>query len=139
MKFVVPVTPIWVLLLPETVHMFSKGRLLAKKVFARSMKVFGWQLGTANFRDHEFPKKKRPGCLEFTGLVTTVWVISLPETMHMVFTERFLTWAVFVRSKKVLRLQLGATKSRKHDLTKKRSCFFDIHWTSDTHMGIIAP
>ena len=57
LKFVGPVTSIWVLLLPETMHMVFKERLLAKKVFARSMKVFGWQLGTANFRDHEFPKK----------------------------------------------------------------------------------
>ena len=32
--------------LPETVHMVFKQRLLARKVFARSMKVFGWKLGT---------------------------------------------------------------------------------------------
>ena len=71
-------------------------------VFGRSKKVLGWQKRTAKISGQRFSQKKLPGCLEFTGLVTTIWVISLPETMHMVFTERFLAWAVFLRSIKAL-------------------------------------
>ena len=53
-------------------------------------------------------KKKRPGCLEFTGLVTTIWVLLLPGNMYMVFTERILARAVFARSIKELEGQLGS-------------------------------
>ena len=42
----------------ETVHMIFAERLLVRAVFPRSLKVFGWQLGTAKFRDHDFRKKK---------------------------------------------------------------------------------
>ena len=69
-------------------------------------------------RDRKFPgprfsqKKKRPGCLESTGLVPTIWVLSQPETMHMVFTERPLARAVFARSIKVFGWQLVAEEAQ---------------------------
>ena len=39
-------------------HLVSKELLLASAVFARSIKVLGWQAGVPNFREHDFPKKK---------------------------------------------------------------------------------
>ena len=41
-------------------HMVSTQSVLAKAVFARSIKVFGWQPGGPKSREHDFPKKKRP-------------------------------------------------------------------------------
>ena len=72
-------------------------------------------------RDHDFPKKERPGCLEKTGLVTTICVLSHPKSMQMTFAARLLASAVIARSIEVLGWQLGAAKSREHDITKKRS------------------
>ena len=68
--------------------------------------------------------KKRPGCLEFTGLGTTICVLTLPETMHMVFTERQLARAVFAGSIKVIEWQLVSEKSREHDSPIKFPVFF---------------
>ena len=38
--------------------MISTEPLLASAVFARSIKVLGWQPGAPKFREHDFPKKK---------------------------------------------------------------------------------
>ena len=58
-------------------------------------------------------KKKRPGCLEFTGLVPTIWVLSQPETMPMVFTEGLLVREVFASSIKVLDGNRGQINPRR--------------------------
>ena len=34
--------------------------LLARALFARSIKVLGWQPGAPKTREHKFPQKKRP-------------------------------------------------------------------------------
>ena len=95
--------------------------------------------GDRKIRDHDFPKK-RPGCLEMTGLVTTIWVLSLPETMQRVFTQRLLASGVFSRSINVLGWQRGPAKSReKRFYDKKVLKFFNIHRTIDIHMGTVAP
>ena len=60
LKFIGPVTSLWVLQPSEILHMVSTQAVLAKAVFARSIKVFGWQSGAPKSREHDFPKKKRP-------------------------------------------------------------------------------
>ena len=50
-------TPPWVLHPSEIMHMGFTDRLLARAVFAMSIKVLGWQPGTPNFQEHDFPKK----------------------------------------------------------------------------------
>ena len=60
LKFIGPVTPLWVLQLSEIMHMVSAESLLARAVFTRSIKVLGWQPGAPKSREHDFPKKKRP-------------------------------------------------------------------------------
>ena len=44
----------------EIMHIAFKEVLLGRAVFARSIKVLGWQPGAPKFREHDFPKKKRP-------------------------------------------------------------------------------
>ena len=70
LKFIGPVTPIWVLSLPETVHMVFRERLLAE----RSIKVLGWQTGAAKCRSTIF-RKRGPGFLIFIEQVTRIWVL----------------------------------------------------------------
>ena len=106
-------------------HLVFTEPLLASAVFARSIKVLGWQPGAPNFREHDFPKKK--SCfffLNFIGPVTPPWVLYPSEIMHMGFTERLLARAVFAMSIKVLGWQAGAPKSREHDFPKKKRPFF---------------
>ena len=57
LKFIGPVTPLWVLYPSEIMHMGFKGPLLARAVFIRSNKVPGWQPGAPKFRQHDLPKK----------------------------------------------------------------------------------
>ena len=49
--------------------------LLSRAVFARSIKVLGWQPGPQNPREHVFPKKKNVLLLKFIGPVTPLWVL----------------------------------------------------------------
>ena len=65
LKFFGPATPLWVLWPPTIMHLVSKDPLLASAVFARSIKVFGWQPGAPKFREHDFPKKKSCFFFEF--------------------------------------------------------------------------
>ena len=44
----------------------------------------------------------------FIGPVTSIWVLSLTETIHMDFTERILARSVFAMSIKRIEWQLGA-------------------------------
>ena len=45
LKFIGPVTPLWVLQSSQIMHMVSAEPLLARSVFERSIKVLGWQSG----------------------------------------------------------------------------------------------
>ena len=45
LKFIEPVTPLWVLYPSEIMHIGSKEVLIARAVFARSINVLGWQPG----------------------------------------------------------------------------------------------
>ena len=65
LNFMGPVTPPWVLYPSETLHMGYTELLLAGAVFAKSIKVLGWQPGTPNSREHDFLKKKRHSSFEF--------------------------------------------------------------------------
>ena len=44
--------------------MGSLETLVARAMFARSIKVSGWQPGAPNPREHDFPKKKCPDFFE---------------------------------------------------------------------------
>ena len=138
-KFIGPVTSIWVLLLPETMYIVFTERLLAWAVFAWSIKVLGLQRVAAKFREHDFTKKRSYFFSNVIGSVTSLWVLSLPETVHLVLTKLFSTMAVFERSIRVLGWQLGTAKIRDHDFPKKTSWLFGNHRTSDNHMGTVAP
>ena len=58
LKFVGLVIPLWALYPSEIMPMGFAESLLASAVFARSIKVLGWQPGAPKFREHDFPKKK---------------------------------------------------------------------------------
>ena len=57
LKFIGPVTPLWVLYPSEIMRVGSLEPLLAREKFTRSIRVVGWQPGAPKFREHEFPKK----------------------------------------------------------------------------------
>ena len=57
LKFIDPVTPLWVLYPSEIMRVGSPEPLLARAVFTRSNKVPGWQPGAPKFREHDLPKK----------------------------------------------------------------------------------
>ena len=104
-------------------HMVFAELLLARAVFAKSIKVLGWQPGAPKSREHEFPKKNVL-FLNFIGPVTPPWVLQPSEIMHMVFAERLLAIAVFAKSIKVLGWQPGAPNTRDHDFPEKNVLFF---------------
>ena len=137
LKFIEPVTPIWVLYPSEIMHMGFTEPLLARAVFTRSNKVPGWQPGAPKFREHDLPKKK-PDFLKFFGPVTTLWVLQSSQIVQMVSTEFLLARAVFTRLITVLGWQPGTPKLREHDFPKKTSQFFEIHRPSDNSMGSLS-
>ena len=53
-----PVTPPWVLYPSAIMHMGFTGLLLGRAVFAKSIKVLGWQRGAPKTQEHDFQKKK---------------------------------------------------------------------------------
>ena len=55
--------------------MVSAESLLARAVFARSIKVLGWQPGAPKSREHDFPKKNVLIFLKFIEPVTTLGVL----------------------------------------------------------------
>ena len=57
LKFIGPVTALWVLQPTQIMHMVSTEPLLARAVFTKSIKVLGWQRGTPKTREQDFPKK----------------------------------------------------------------------------------
>ena len=126
LKFFGPATPLWVLWPPTIMHLVSKDPLLASAVFARSIKVFGWQPGAPKFREHDFPKKNPVFFLNFIGPVTPPWVLYLSEIMQMGFTERLLFRAVFALSIKVLGWQPGPQNPGSTIFRKKNVIFLNF-------------
>ena len=57
LKIIGIVTPLWVLYPSEIKHIGSTGPLLARAVFARSIKVLGLQPGAPKTQEHVFPQK----------------------------------------------------------------------------------
>ena len=55
--FIGLVTPLWVLYPSEIKHIGSTGPLIARAVFAMSIKVLALQPGAPKSREHDFPKK----------------------------------------------------------------------------------
>ena len=101
-------------------HLVSKDPLLASAVFARSIKMLGWQPRAPKFGEHYFPKKKVLFFLNFIGPVTPQWVLYPSEIMQMGFAELLRVRAVFAKSIKVFAWQPGAPKTREHDFPKKK-------------------
>ena len=97
LKFIGPVTPLWVLYPSEIMHMGFMEPLLARAEFTRSIRVLGWQPAAPKPREHDFPKKKRPISLKFIGPVTPLWVLYPSEIMPMGFTGPLLARAVVIR------------------------------------------
>ena len=57
LKFIEPLTPLGVLQPSQNMQMVSKEALLARAMFAKQIKVLGWQPGAPKSREHDFPKK----------------------------------------------------------------------------------
>ena len=57
LKFIEPVTPLWVLYPSEIMRVVFPEHSLARAVFARSIKMLGCQPGAPKLREHDFPKK----------------------------------------------------------------------------------
>ena len=136
LKFIGPVTTLWILQPSQIKLMVSTESLLSRATFTRSIKVPGWQPGAPKPGRMIF--RKNPDYLKFIGPVTTLWVLQPSQIMHMVSTESLLPRATFTRSIKVPGLQPGAPKSREHDFPEKKCPdFFEIRRTSDNTMGSV--
>ena len=92
---------------------------MTRALFAKSIKVLGWQPGAPKIREHVFPTKRRD-FLKLIGPVTTLWILQPSQNMNMVFTESLLSRATFTRSIKVPGWQPGAPKSWEHDFPEKK-------------------
>ena len=57
LKFIGPVTPLWVLKSCEVMHIVFTEPLLAIGGFTGSIKELGWQTGAPKSREHFHPKK----------------------------------------------------------------------------------
>ena len=57
--------------------MGSLETLVARAMFARSIKASGWQPGAPKPRQHDFPKKKRPDFLKFIGPENSMGSVAL--------------------------------------------------------------
>ena len=58
LKFIEPVTPLWVLYPSEIMRVGFAEPFLAGAEFTTSIRVLGWQRGAPKPREHDFPKKK---------------------------------------------------------------------------------
>ena len=58
LKFIGPVTTLWILQPSQIMHMVFMESLLSRATFTRSIKVPGWQPGAPKSREHDFPEKK---------------------------------------------------------------------------------
>ena len=106
--------------------MVSTEPLLARAVFAKSIRLHGWQRGSQNPGSTFFRKKKKRLFLNFVGPVTPPWVLYPSENMHMGSKELLLARAVFAKSikVKVLGWKPEAPKIREHDYPKKKILIF---------------
>ena len=68
LKFIGPLTPLWVLYPSEIMHLFFAESLLARAVFTRLNRVLGWQPGAPKPREQDFPEKS---CFLFEILRTS--------------------------------------------------------------------
>ena len=124
-NFIGPVTPPRVLYPSEIMHMGFTETLLARAVFAKSIKVLGWQPGAPYSREHDFPKKNvLIFFLKFIEPVKSLWILYPSEILHMGSTEILMARTVFAKSIKVLGLQPGAPKTREQDFSKKNLLIF---------------
>ena len=57
LKFIGPVTTLWVLQPSQIMHMVATESLLSRATFTRSINVPGWQPGAPETREHDFPEK----------------------------------------------------------------------------------
>ena len=57
LKFIEPVTPLWVMYPSEIMRVGFTEPVLARAVFTRSNKVPGWQPGAPKIREHDLPKE----------------------------------------------------------------------------------
>ena len=57
LKFIEPLTPLWVLYPSEIMRVGFPGAPLTRAVFTRSIRELGWQPGAPKPREHDFPKK----------------------------------------------------------------------------------
>ena len=57
LKFIGPVTTLWVLQPSHNMHMVFTESLLSRSTFTASIKVPGWQPGAPKSREHDFPEK----------------------------------------------------------------------------------
>ena len=108
-KFIRPVTSTWLLSLTETVHMVLTERLLARTMFARSIKVLGRRLGAEKSQEQVSPRKG-PTFLKFHQTVAPLWVLYLSQNVHMVFRDCLLARANFAKSMKGLGWKTSAAK-----------------------------
>ena len=86
LKFIGPLTTLWVLQSSQIVHLISTESLLARAVFTRLNRVLGWQPGTQNPGSTIF-RKKRPSFLKFIEPVTPLWVLCPSEIMRVGFLQ----------------------------------------------------
>ena len=105
-------------------HLGSTDHVLARAVFARSIKVIGWQPGAPKSLKNDFPEKKPHDLVNFIGPATPLWVLYPSQIMHMVYTESLLSRAVFTRSINVPGWQPGVPKPGSMIFLKKTSLFF---------------
>ena len=57
LKFIEPLTPLWVLQPSQIMHLVFMEVLVARAVFTKSIKLLGRQPGAPNSREHVFPGK----------------------------------------------------------------------------------
>ena len=119
LKFIGPVTTLWVLQSSQTVNMVFTESLLARAVFTKLIRVLGWQPGTPKPREQDFPKKTSYFFLEFIEPVTPLWVLYPSKIMRVGFPQPPLARAVFTRSNKVPGWQPGPQNSGSTIFRKK--------------------
>ena len=119
-------------------HMVFAERLLAIAVFAKSIKVLGWQPGAPNTRDHDFPEKKRPDFFEIHR--------TIDNTMSSVdlCNHAFGFYRTFTSQRSVGKVNENAWMAARGPkipgarFSGKKSFFFEIQRTIDTSMGSAA-
>ena len=117
-------------------YLVSKDPLLARAVFAKSIKVLAWQPGAPN-PGSTFFRKKPPDFLKFFGPVTALWVLQPSQIKHMFSAESLLARAVFTRSIRKHGWQPWS-QNPGSTIFRKNVLIFEIHRTSETSMGSLS-